>query len=178
MKFTDFKISIEKSWGFTYQVLVLIILGIAVIAGFLVLIWQLLKAPPPPPEVPISTPVPETNAQIPEGPIYGIWGTVASINEQPERADDGTGVKIIATIGVRGDLGKDYNFQISEDTLINKYALGTIDSPPKILEKNIDWWAIKLNGRVYVETQIDLLKIITVPPSNIKSFDVYITPSI
>jgi len=34
MKFTDFKISIEKSWGFTRQVLVLIILGVVAIIVF------------------------------------------------------------------------------------------------------------------------------------------------
>lgn len=49
MKF-DPKISLDKSWKFTPQVLILIILGIIVILGILILIW--LKKEAPPPEVP------------------------------------------------------------------------------------------------------------------------------
>lgn len=43
MAFTDLKISIEKSWGFTRQVAILIILGIVVISGFLMIHYFFIK---------------------------------------------------------------------------------------------------------------------------------------
>ena len=69
MAFTDFKISIEKSWDFTRQAAILIILGVVVIFGVLVLVWYLLKVPPPlQPELIEVTVPPRTEEEMKKQP--------------------------------------------------------------------------------------------------------------
>jgi hypothetical protein len=52
MQSDNFKIYIEKSWSFTRQVLILIIIGIVAIILVSALIWQLTKSPFPEPQLP------------------------------------------------------------------------------------------------------------------------------
>jgi len=80
MPLFDPKISLDKSWKFTPQVLILIILGIIVIFGVLVLVGQLLKIPPPPaqPGPALPTEFIETSYE------YISRGTIQSIQLGPD----------------------------------------------------------------------------------------------
>jgi len=62
----NLKISLEKSWNFNRQVLLLVVLGTIAILGSAILAWQIIRvsfSPPPSPQK-ISTPSPA--AKIPE----------------------------------------------------------------------------------------------------------------
>lgn len=61
MKFTDPKISLDKSWKFTPQVLILIILGIVAILGISIFVLQKKEAPLP--EIP-APPKEETREEL------------------------------------------------------------------------------------------------------------------
>ena len=67
------KISVEKSWKITPQIIFLIILGIIVVGGMAGFSWwwSQIRVPPPPEITPlVIPPVPKGNIQMPEGPVY------------------------------------------------------------------------------------------------------------
>jgi len=176
MKSTDFKISIEKSWGFTCQVLILIILGIVAVIGFLVLIWQLLKPASQPSPAVVSPPsaAPKTNMQIPEGPIYGVLGKITSISEQHQWVGIGEKEEVIAVIVLHWDLlNKDYQFQVNDETLVNSYTNSSETDLPKLLEENIGWNSLKVDDQVYIDSLLDLMGNNIIPPRAIKDINIY-----
>jgi len=176
MVFTDPKISLDKSWKFTPQVLILIILGV-VIMGFLVLVWYLIKIPPPPsPISPSVPPAEEGNVQIPEGPVDGIWGTVIAI--EPIITEDEAFIGKAATLRVDA-LGQEYVIHMLDDIVINKYQIGAESSPPSLLEEDIGWQVIEVGDYVYVAIKPGLAELISFPQTttlfsaSIESIDIY-----
>jgi len=141
MAFTDQKISLDKSWKFTPQVLILIILGIFVIFGVLILVGQLLKVSQiPPPEESI----PESALRQ---PFFDINGIILAVEE---KTDDET------IVLVRSDSGQEYRFVVGPETKI--FLTSPVIKPEYIeLETEpTDREALRVGQPVYVLTTQDL----------------------
>jgi len=177
MEFNSPKISLDKSWKFTPQVLFLIILGIVVILGVLILAWYLIKiSPPPPPISPSVPPAEEGNVQMPEGPVDGMWGTVIAI--EPIITEDEAFIGKAATLRVDA-LGQEYVIHMLDDIVINKYQIGAESSPPSLLEEDIGWQVIEVGDHVYVAIKPGVAELISFPQTttlfsaSIESIDIY-----
>lgn len=164
MKF-DPKISLDKSWKFTPQVLILIALGIIVIFGA-VIFWRQGLLPEPPEQPPVS---PEelsvANPQIPQGPISGINAKILTIEE----TEDGE-----TKLSLRSDLGKTYSVAINTTTSV--FLLSRTFRETEVTSTREDGAIqdLEVGKRIYLQSDSDLMKTFELSPENIKSIDIYV----
>jgi hypothetical protein len=105
-----------------------------------------------------NTATPSANPQETNGPLYGVWGTVVSIDENknivgPEGkgAGKGPGSSDSAIVTIKSDSGQEYKAEIVGSTIIRKIKTGEKTQP--ILQ-----WrdALKKGQRVYLYSSLDL----------------------
>lgn len=110
---------------------------------------------------------PKDNKQLPEGPLYGLWGQVLEIT--PAANDP-------ARLKVRWDLDQDYLVEVDNGVVVNKYALATEKAAPSLLSKDIGWQNLKVGDRVYLDTQVDVLQTTQIEAAALNSIDLYVEP--
>jgi len=118
MKFTDSKISLDKSWKFTPQVLILIILGIFVNLVFSVSIWYSLKTISPLPPLTIQPPaLPSPEEQIakyvPSENLFAVNAKIVEISTE----ENTLLVKAIIPTG----WDKEWKLFLSDETILTTF---------------------------------------------------------
>ena len=145
----------KKGLSILLIILIIVIFGFLAEAGFL--IWQLNRQPQFTINPPAGQPAPEKNLQIPTGEIFGVWGTIASISATS--SDKGPYKIESGIITLRSDYGKEYNFYVDSETLINKYLVNPKAETPTLQEDHVFWKELKAGDRIYFGSSDDLLKV-------------------
>jgi hypothetical protein len=154
----NLKIFSGKFWKFIIRKLFLIAIGVFVILTILILILQLSSIFPTVPSLgdkEAKTAI--GNRQIPNGPLHDVWGTITSISTTS--VDRAVFKQEEGIVTLKSDYGKEYVFNVDDNTLIHKYSVSQKIGMPALQEKYVFWKNLKVGDRINCQSSDDFLKI-------------------